>query len=158
MSDITRFVESMLCSIQATKVTLKIEMPSVSTKPQGPPSLIMLHLDSLTYSGQATIFTISICILRLSPTQVRPPFTHHTAPVNCISLTTQVRTPSSLLTVTPSLIMLHLDSLTYAGQATICIIDNCILTTLTGSLCQVVLHLANLAQLGRVDVLAHVEL
>ncbi len=36
--------------MQATRATIRVELPSVSS-PSGPPSLIMIHLDSITYSG-----------------------------------------------------------------------------------------------------------
>ena len=36
--------------LQATKITLRVELPPVN-EAMGPPSLVILHLDSLTYSG-----------------------------------------------------------------------------------------------------------
>ncbi|KAL0044023.1 hypothetical protein WJX82_003156 [Trebouxia sp. C0006] len=39
--------------LQATRATIRVELPSVSS-PSGPPSLIMIHLDSITYSGESS--------------------------------------------------------------------------------------------------------
>ena len=39
--------------LQATRITIRLELPSVSSA-SGPPSLVMLHLDSLSYSGSAS--------------------------------------------------------------------------------------------------------
>ncbi|KAL0039958.1 hypothetical protein WJX79_000037 [Trebouxia sp. C0005] len=39
--------------LQATRATIRVELPSVSS-PAGPPSLIMIHLDSITYSGESS--------------------------------------------------------------------------------------------------------
>jgi len=44
-------------SVQAKQITLRIELPPVNG-PDGPPSLVILHLDSLIYSGLSTeLFT-----------------------------------------------------------------------------------------------------
>ena len=67
--------------------------------------------------------------MTVSPTQVRTKSVPLTIAFD--SLTTQVRTQSSSLTVAPSLIIPHINSLVYSGQATVCVIDICILMVST---------------------------
>lgn len=42
--------KSLCLGMQATRATIRVELPSVSL-PSGPPSLMMIHLDSIKYSG-----------------------------------------------------------------------------------------------------------
>ena len=60
-------------AVQAKHITLRIELPPVNG-PAGPPSLVILHLDSLMYSGvlawtfaQLKISRRCLCLLVSAP-------------------------------------------------------------------------------------------